>query len=102
MMSINVNVDYAADDSCQIKLWAKGHHTAEEFLTACELELKAWDDRIVDLSGKLIRHSHWRTVKADSETSSLGVCDFVHKESKPGKGAYAITELTEWLPLFTH
>lgn len=98
-MSIDVNIDYAADDSCQIKLWAKGHHSLNEFLTACEAELKHWDDRVVNLSGKLIRHAYWRTVKAESD-NALGA-DFVHMESKEGKGAYKVTELIEWLPLFT-
>jgi len=100
-MSININIDYAADDSCQIKLWAKGNYKADEFLAACEEALKEWDDRILSLSGKLIRHAHWRTIKADSETKSHGVSDYIRIESKQGKGAYLVTELVEWLPLFT-
>lgn len=101
-MSMNINIDYAADDSCQLKLWAKGHHKADEFLTACEIEIKNWDGRVIDLSKFLIKHTHFRTVPADKETKSFGVCDFVKIECKPAKGAYPVTELINWLPLFTN
>lgn len=96
---IQVNIDYAADDSCQIQLWAKGTHSPEAFLAACEKALFQWDERQVSLSGKPIQHTHWRTVPADAETRSCGVCDRIHKESAPGRGAYAVTVLNDWLPL---
>lgn len=96
---IDVQIDYAADDSCQIQLWAKGTHSTEGFLSACEKALFAWDERQVSLAGKPVIHSHWRTVPADAETRSSGVCDHVRQESEPGRGAYAVTVLNEWLPL---
>lgn len=37
---INVQIDYAADDSCMIQLWAKGTHQHEYFLAACEKALR--------------------------------------------------------------
>lgn len=96
---IDVKLDYAADDSCQIQLWAKGTHSTEEFLVACEKALFAWDERVVSLAGKQVAHAHWRTVRADAETRAIGVCDYVHQESGPGRGAYAVTVLNDWLPL---
>lgn len=96
---IDIKIDYAADDSCQIKLWAKGTHSPNEFLLACEKALYQWDKRNISLAGKLVANTHWRTVRADAETSSSGVCDYIRRESKPGRGAYAVTVLNEWLPL---
>src|SRR5215469_4878737 len=98
--AFEIEVDYAADDSCQIQCWARGHHDATVFLKACEAALAHWDERIVCLDGRPVEHKHWRTVRADAETSSCGVCDYVHVESTPGRGAYPVTILNEWLPLF--
>lgn len=96
---IEVQIDYAADDSCQIKLWAKGVHAPDAFLSACERALHQWDERNVSLAGRPVINTHWRTVPADAETRSCGVCEHVRQESKPGRGAYAVTVLDEWLPL---
>ena len=96
---IDVKIDYAADDSCQIQLWAKGEHEPNAFLSACEQALYKWDERQVSLADKPVLHTHWRTVPADTETRSCGVCDHVRRESRPGRGAYAVTVLNEWLPL---
>lgn len=93
--AIEIEIDYAADDSCQIQCWARGHYEAGVFLKACEAALARWDERIVCLDGKAVKHEHWRTVRADAETSACGVCDYVHVESKPGRGAYAVTILKE-------
>lgn len=101
-MTIDVHIDYAADDSCQIRLWAKGKHNQDDFLKECEKGLFAWDERVVSLSGKPIKHTFYRTVKADAETKARGVCENIRIESKAGKGAYEVTVLDEWLPLFTH
>jgi len=98
-VSIEINIDYAADDSCQIRLWARGHHEQMDFLEACERELLEGRSREVSLLGKTIRHEHWRTVPADRETRECGVCDTLHVVSRPGRGAYAVTVLDEWLPL---
>ena len=38
-------------------------------------------------------------VKADVETRASGVCDTIHVDSKPGRGAFPITMLADWLPL---
>ena len=96
---IRIHIDYASDDSCQIQLWAKGTHSDDAFLSACESALKNLDNRTISLTGKPISHKHWRTVKADAETKQHGVCDTVHIVSKPGHGAYAVTILNEWFPL---
>lgn len=101
-MTLDIHIDYAADDSCQIRLWTRGQAPAVEFLAACEQALKRWDEREVALAGKPVRHEHWRTVQADAETRRYGVCDTVHVKSKPGRGAYAVTVLDEWLPLHFH
>jgi len=99
-VAIEINIDYAADDSCQIRLWARGHHEQMDFLEACECELYDHRGREISLMGKAIRREHWRTVPADRETRECGVCDTLHVPSKPGRGAYAVTVLDEWLPLF--
>ena len=96
---IDVQIDYAADDSCMIQLWAKGHHAPSEFLPACEEALRKWDEREVSLADKPVKHCHFRTVQADAETKACGVCDTVRIESKPGRGAYVATVLDHWLPL---
>ena len=96
---IVVNIDYAADDSCMIQCWARGHFEAETFLRACEAGLKAWDGREEALAGKLVAHATWRTVRGPAELASCGVCEFIHVESKPGRGAYPVTVLTDWLEL---
>lgn len=98
---MNINIDYAADDSCMIQLWARGTHQKGQFLKECENALSKWDDRNVTLQGKHVKYCHYRTVKADSETRSYGVCESIRIESKPGRGAYPVTVLDEWLPLFT-
>lgn len=99
--SIAIEIDYAADDSCQIQCWTRGHHDRAAFLKACEAALSDWDGRVAYLEGKPVKHLHWRTVRPDAETAALGVVDCLHVESKPGRGAYAVTLLDEWLPLFT-
>ena len=99
---IDVQIDYASDDSCQIRLWARGEYQPDEFLRACEKALQEWDERVTSLAGKAVLHQHWRTVQADAETRAYGVCDTVHVESKPGCGAYAVTVLADWLPLHFH
>ena len=96
---IDINIDYAADDSCQIQLWAKGQHEPEAFLVACEKALFDFDEREVSLKGKPVIHEHWRTVEADAETKAMGVCEYIHVKANPGRGAYAVTLLNEWLPL---
>lgn len=96
---IEVHIDYAADDSCQIRLWAKGTHAPQAFLAACEAALVAWDGREVALAGEQVVFEHWRTVPADAETKACGVCDQVRVPAQPGRGAYAVTVLAAWLPL---
>ena len=96
---LDVQIDYAADDSCMIQLWAKGAHQQEYFLAECEAALQRWDERDVSLRGMPVKHCHYRTVQADAETKACGVCNTVRVESKPGRGAYAVTVLDNWLPL---
>ena len=96
---IDVQIDYAADDSCMIQLWAKGTHQQEYFLAECEAALRRWDERDVSLRGMPVKHCHYRTVQADAETKACGVCNTVRVESQPGRGAYAVTVLDNWLPL---
>ena len=98
-VGIDIQLDYAADDSCQLRLWARGHHAADVFLNACEHALFVWDERQVQLTGRPTRQEFWRTVKADADTRARGVCDTLHVPSKQGRGAYAVTVLEPWLPL---
>jgi hypothetical protein len=95
----DINIDYAADDSCQLQCWARGHIEPNAFRQACELALKKWDEREVVLNAAPVSHKSWRTVRPPRELAELGVCDFIHVESKPGRGAYPVTVLEEWLPL---
>lgn len=95
----HVNIDYAADDSCMIQCWARGHFDSAEFLAACEQALNAWDGREGPLTGKSVEQRTWRTVRAPVELSGYGVCEFIHVESKPGRGAYPVTVLSDWLEL---
>ena len=94
-----IRIDYAADDSCEIRCWARGHFEPAAFLAACEAALKAWDGRGVVLANKSVAHETWRTVRADAETRAIGVCDLLHIKSQPGRGAYPVTVLADWLPL---
>jgi hypothetical protein len=98
---IDIHIDYAANDSCQIQLWARGQHEPAAFLAACETALADFDERQVILQGQPVVHEHWRTVEADAETKASGVCDYVHVKAQPGRGAYAVTVLNAWLPLFS-
>jgi hypothetical protein len=97
-----INIDYAADDSCQIQCWSRGHHDPAAFRQACELALKMWDEREVCLSKKPVSHTTWRTVRASQELAGRGVCEFIHVAAKPGRGAYPVTVLEDWLPLHPH
>lgn len=97
--TITIQIDYASDDSCQIQLWAKGIHAPGDFIAACEDALLRWDERKVSLAGKPVRHDYWRTVRAGAEVQAYGVCAMVRLASKPGRGAYPVTVLDDWLPL---
>ncbi len=99
LCAADIYIDYAADDSCMIQCWARGHHAPEAFRLACEAALLRWDEREVSLAAAAVAHNVWRTVRAPEELSSYGVCEFIHVESKPGRGAYPVTLLVEWLPL---
>lgn len=96
---IDVQIDYASDDSCQIQLWAKGTHAPKDFIAACEATLLKWDGRRGSLADKPVRHDYWRTVRGGAETTAFGVCAMVRMTTKPGRGAYAVTILDDWLPL---
>ena len=100
---IQINIDYAADDSGHMQLWAKGHHPVDKFTEACKKKLVDWDGREVSLSNEAVQYKHWRTVKANAETRAYGVVEYVHQESKPGRGAYPVTVLMldEWLPIYS-
>lgn len=97
--SICVHIDYAADDSCMIRLWAKGHHAPEVFVPACEVALREWDGRESSLAAMPVKHCYYRTVQADAHTKAYGVCETVRVESRPGQGAYAATVLDQWIPM---
>ncbi len=99
MPAFIVNIDYASDDSCQIRLWARGTYPADVFRAACEARLRAFDGRRIDLAHAAVATECWRTVPADAETRRMGVGDFVRVPSAPGRGAYPVTLLEAWLPL---
>lgn len=95
---IEIKVSYAVDDSCRMLLYAKGYHPIEEFVKEAAKFMEAWDER--DLPDKFksgVRQSYWRTVPANRETRAVGVCDFVFKECKAGRGAYPVTLSDHWL-----
>lgn len=94
---IDIRISYALDDSCQITLWAKGHHSPDAFRTACEQKLKRWDGREIVLDAAPVDQVHWRTVRTPYEESA--VSDYQHIPSAPGRGAYPVTVLDRWLPL---
>lgn len=96
---IDINIDYASDDSGNLHLWAKGHHDPQAFLAACESRLHTWDKREISLKNFAVSQTHWRTVRAPAEISSCGVSDYIRVETAPGKGAYAVTVLDEMLPM---
>lgn len=94
-----INIDYAANDSCEVQCWARGHFEPAAFRRACELALEKWDERQVVLVDAAVGHKVWRTVRAPAELANYGVCEFIHVESRPGRGAYPVTLLENWLPL---
>jgi hypothetical protein len=55
--------------------------------------------RTANLTRAPVSHNFWRTVRASRELANYGVCDLIHVESKPGRGAYAVTVLDDWLLL---
>jgi len=95
----DIHIDYAANDSCEIQCWARGHFEPEAFRLACEQALHRWDERVVQLQAAAVEHKTWRTVRASADLAGYGVCEFIHVESKPGRGAYPVTVLADWLPL---
>lgn len=97
--AVGIQIDYAADDSCEIRCWCRGHIEPDAFRAECELALERWDGRKVDLKVARVAQQTWRTVRAPAEVSGYGVCDFIHVESAPGRGAYPVTLLEDWLPL---
>lgn len=94
-MSIKIEIDYSSDDSGDIILWAKGHLPIADFIKACEDSLLKWDGRVEPIVNSDIKHTYYRTVRASSETS---IHDYARIESKPGRGAYAVTIFDKWLP----
>lgn len=95
--AIEINHSIAADDSCQLMLYAKGHHEDSEFIQACRAYLKRWDGRLLaQRHCDPIRRLYWRTVRAPSDNI---VCDVMFKEASKGRGAYPVTVLDRWLPL---
>lgn len=92
---VEIKHSLAADDSCQMQLYAKGHIDAAEFLPACRRYLKSWDGRGFKLNGP-IKRTYWRAVPAPSDNI---VCDVLFHECAKGRGAYPVTILDIWLPL---
>ena len=97
MSEIVIQHSYADDDSCQMQLYAKGHHGRIAFILACREFLERYDGRILSQGhSSPVRRTYWRTVRASSDH---GVCDYLFKESSKGRGAWSVTLLDRWLPL---
>lgn len=94
---LDVQIEYAADDSCQIRLWSRGTHDAASFRKACASKLLLWDERQTDLTAMPVTHGFSRRVRAGAEERR--VCDYLRIPSVKGPGAFAVTELSAWLPL---
>lgn len=96
---IRVQVDLAASGAKEVRLWAKGHHDAGQFLIACEWALERLDGRKIHLQGRNVQQTYWRTMRANKTVLDAGLCTTVRVPAKPGCGAYAVTSLVDWIPL---
>ncbi|MBN2714035.1 MAG: hypothetical protein JXR97_16570 [Planctomycetes bacterium] len=92
-MGILIRGFLADDDSCQQMLYAKGHHDKIDFLSACREEA---DFALINDDDE-IRHVYmrWCPVR-NSIVGDLAA----YFQDKPGRGAFKVTVLNVWLPLW--
>jgi hypothetical protein len=96
-MSIEIEQAIATDDSCQVKYWAKGHYHEGEFADAIDsFRIAEMDKKPCYIDEQKIKHIYYRKVPLKNNH----VCDFQYIESEKGQGAFAVTVLEEWYPLF--
>lgn len=93
-----ISESFASDDSCQILLFAKGHHDAVAFRQAVRVHCEQNRPHIgfIEYAAPGVRLTYYRTVPTPGNI--VGPSAFV--ESRKGRGAWPVTILDGWLPLF--
>lgn len=100
-MELQIEESYAADDSCQIQYWARGHWSWGEFVTAVQ-ERVAREERAIPnwvIVQAPVKQVYQRTVPC--RDSIVGDTRYVHSD-KPGRGATAITVMDFWFPMHAY
>lgn len=96
---IEIEKSYALDDSCQMKLWARGHYPWGAFIDAVEVHLKREDrndiPRWVYIQAP-VKSIYQRSVPCRDSIVSDSM--YVYTD-KPGRGASPVTVLDFWFPL---
>ena len=62
---MEIDMHYAADDSCQMQLSCIGHVDIQEFIDACKQYFLEWDERTITVSKDDVEHVYW--YKRDAE-----------------------------------
>jgi hypothetical protein len=96
--TLKISESFASDDSCQFLLLAKGHHDADTFRQACRVYIERNRTHVgfAEYAAPAVRHVYYRTVPSPGNI----VCDSQYVESRKGRGAWPVTILDGWLPLF--
>jgi len=94
--TMDLNYTLASDDSCELKIYTRGHFNESEFKRACiAFYLDNWE-RKLNPSSMPVKHAYWRSVRAAPDNI---VSDRCFVESAAGRGAFPVTILDAWLPL---
>ncbi len=98
MPPIEISESFASDDSCQILLMARGHHDVAGFRQACRIHIERERPHVgfAEYAALAVRHTYYRTVPTPGNI----VGDSQYVESRKGRGAWPVTILDGWLPLF--
>lgn len=93
-----ISESFASDDSCQFLLLAKGHHDVAVFRQACREHCERNRPHVgfLTYAPLAVRLTYYRTVPTPGNI----VCDSQYVESRKGRGAWPVTILDGWLPLF--
>ena len=96
---IEIETSYELDDSCQMKLWARGHYPWSTFMDAIEAYLKREDrndiPRWVYIQAS-VKSVYQRCVPCRDSIVSDSM--YVYTD-KPGRGASPVTVLDFWFPI---
>lgn len=97
MKTATLTIEHSVEghDTCEMQLYSRGHHDTPVFLDACREYFHQWDGRNEPCEAT-VRHIFWRNVPAPSDCM---VADRSFIESRPGRGAFAVTILDEWYPI---